>query len=142
MIRSTEVEHKIAIVASAAQVLRDAHPSHQLAKIECGVASILSYIESDLISHRLIFEANDVRDLREGLLGVWVPDAVPVATANALLLLMDVCALLTFDECQTQQALSLADWCEGVRLLDTPIESIPLPLLTPISKSLPSPLPM
>ena len=31
-----------------------------LSKIECGVASILSYIESELIAHRLIFEANDV----------------------------------------------------------------------------------
>jgi hypothetical protein len=122
MTRITEVERKVGIVSSAAQILRDAHPSHQLSKIECGVASILSYIESDLITHRLIFEANDVRDLREGLLGVWVPDAVPVATTNALLLLMDVCALLTLDECQTQQALSLADWCDAQLMLSQPIE--------------------
>ena len=122
MTRITEIERKIAIVASAAQVLRDAHPSHQLGKIECGVASILSYIESELIAHRMIFEMNDVRDLREGLLGVWVPDALPVATANALLLLVDVCALLSLDEAQTQQALSLADWCDAQHLLSQPIE--------------------
>ena len=138
MTRITETERKIAIVASAAQVLRDAHPSHQLGKIECGVASILSYIESDLIAHRLIFEANDVRDLREGLLGVWVPDALPVATANALLLLMDVCTLLSLDDAQTQQALSLADWCEAMTLLDTPIEAVTDSNAMPV----PIPLPM
>jgi hypothetical protein len=132
MTKITETERKITIVASAAQVLRDAHPSHQLAKIECGVASILSYIESDLIAYRLIFEANDVRDLREGLLGIWVPDAVPVATVNALLLMMDVCSLLTLDESQTQQALSLADWCEAVHLLDTPIDVMPEPHPMPL----------
>jgi hypothetical protein len=132
MTKITETERKIGIVASAAQVLRDAHPSHQLAKMECGVVSILSYIESDLIAYRLIFAANDVRDLREGLLGIWVPDAVPVATVNALLLLMDVCTLLTLDEPQTQQALSLVDWCEAVHLLDTPIDVMPEPHPMPL----------
>ena len=122
MTRISETERKIVIVASAAQVLRDAHPSHRLGKIECGVASILSYIESELIAHRMIFEMNDVRDLREGLLGVWVPDALPVATANALLLLVDVCELLSLDEAQTKQALSLADWCDAQYLLSQPLE--------------------
>jgi hypothetical protein len=96
MTKITETERKIGIVASAAQVLRDAHPSHQLAKIECGVAR-----------------------------GVWVPDALPVATTNALLLLMDVCGLLALDDAQTQHALSLADWCEAMSLLNTPIQVMP-----------------
>lgn len=122
---STAIERMIILIASAAQVLRDAHPSHQLSKIECGVASILNYIESELIAHHLIFEATDVRDLRENLLGVWHLEALPVVTANALLLLMDVCTMLTLDESQTKRALSLVDWCDAQRMLDSPTEAMP-----------------
>ena len=120
------IERMITVIAGAAQVLRDAHPTHQLGKIECGVASILSHVESELIAHHLIFEATDVRDLRENLLGVWQLEAPAVVTANALLLLMDVCTILRLDEPQTKRALSLADWCDAQRMLDSPIEAMPV----------------
>ena len=126
MSSDTNTEHMIRAIASAAQVLRDAHPSHQLSKIECGVASILNHIESELIAHHLIFEATDVRDLRENLLGVWHFEAPSVVTANALLLLKDVCTTLTLDESQTKRALSLADWCDAQHMLDSPIEAMPV----------------
>ena len=137
MKRMTSTERKIIILAKAAQGLRDAHPGQPLREIVCGVASLLSPIESELIASRLIFEANDVRDLREGLLGIWVAEAAPVATAHALLLLHDVCGLLGLDEKQSQQALSLSDWCDAQLLLDESIEVGPTALhahlLTPLA---------
>ena len=138
MKRMTSTERKIAILANAAQGLRDAHSEQPLREIVCGVASLLSPIESELIASRLIFEANDVRDLREGLLGIWVAEAAPVATAHALLLLHDVCGLLGLDEKQSQQALSLADWCDAQLLLDESIEVGPTALQSQMH--LPSPL--
>ncbi len=112
--RLTREEKCIEVIGAVAQTLRDesglrlcqllVDPSDLLRKMACALARLL-----------LVQEAYDLIELRESM---QQEAADAYLQVNAGLLLLDVCELLALTPSQTQQALSLAEWCDIQQLLD------------------------